>query len=374
MIGFCGALDFAERAVDFSCLRRMCGLHSGGCAFLNREFGILCDTPWGDVGEGTQPVTVKYNNSLYTAAIIMDCEARGLETSTARAILEGYFEEGEEYFRRLDFSYALALYDGRCGELMLRKGYKGDKPLFYTLKDGALYFASSIKPLIRLYGGCVRVSVRLLSEHILSRPKALPTGLFCDIFSLPQGKGMICSVFGQSFTAGERSYGLFESGGDGIYTPYPKKQDIRRLLTDALFAFGYPQFDCLMPSLLLEIMSRNKSGQRESLCVCDELAFCFPEYAAERAERLGRAWGMDIKPCVSIERGVSKRELRAMERSIDGLLDGIYADNSSVIHRIFDNELLARVSEQEDICLRIRQKAMLCQTQIWAESFNLVFV
>ena len=94
MVGFCGALDFPSRAVDFSNLKRMCGLHSGGCAFINREFGLLCDSV-SETDDIMQPVTVRENNSLYTVAVIMDSAARGLEASTARAILEGYIEEGD---------------------------------------------------------------------------------------------------------------------------------------------------------------------------------------------------------------------------------------------------------------------------------------
>lgn len=375
MIGFCGAIDFSHRAVDFSLLRRMCGLHSGGCAFINKEFGVLCDGGIGQADDSFQPVTVKYNNSLYTAAIVMDSAAKGLEASTAQALLEGYFEEGEEYFRRLDFSYALALYDGRCGELLLRKGYKGDKPLFYTLKEGTLYFASSLRPLIRLYGGCVRVSKKVLGEHILAEPSVMPSGLFCDISSVPSGGALLCSAFGQTLITGERCPSACSENYNGeiIHTPYTKRENIRRILTDTLFAFGYPQFDCFMPSLLSEI--KNKAAGRGNAYGINEVLYSeYPEYAQERAERLGRTWGIDIRPSFELDYKPTQRELRAIEKAIDVVLDGIYADSMSVIHRIFDTELLACVAEEKRTSLRIRKKAMICQTQIWAESFNLVFV
>ena len=367
MIGFCGALDITQRSVEFSLLRRMSGLHSTGCAFINKEFGVLCDGGWGQSGECFQPVTVKYNNSLYTAAMIMDIAARGLETSTAEAILEGYFEEGEEYFRRLDFSYALALYDGRCGELLLCKGYKGDKPLFYTVKDGATYFASSYLPLFRLYGGCIRVNKKTLISYVLSEaPRGLPDGLFCDIISLPPGGSLLCSAFGQSLVKGE-SAGADSSSGEILTSPYTRKKDIRRILTDALFAFGYPQFDSLMPSAVSSIKN------------CSAKECCLPSldapmtYLSERAERLGRAWGVDVRYALDSDFRQAGRELRAIEREIEDIFDGLCEDGTSIVNRVFSPEFLEIVRNQKALPQRIRQMALVCQTQIWGESFNIVF-
>ena len=128
-----------------------------------------------------------------------------------------------------------------------------------------------------------------------------------------------------------------------------------------------------MPSLLSEI--KNKAAGRGNAYGINEVLYSeYPEYAQERAERLGRTWGIDIRPSFELDYKPTQRELRAIEKAIDVVLDGIYADSMSVIHRIFDTELLACVAEEKRTSLRIRKKAMICQTQIWAESFNLVFV
>jgi asparagine synthetase B (glutamine-hydrolysing) len=134
---FCGALNFEDRAVSFSDLKKMYGPRRGGTAFVNREIGIICDS---DV----QPLTVSYNSSLYTAAIVSSLPIAQSTQNLAQSVLGGYFEEGDSYVRRMDFPFALALYDSRCGELLLSKGAVGDKALFYTQRDGTVYFASSI--------------------------------------------------------------------------------------------------------------------------------------------------------------------------------------------------------------------------------------
>ena len=45
----------------------------------------------------------------------------------------------------------------------------------------------------------------------------------------------------------------------------------------------------------------------------------------------------------------------------------------SVIHRIFDRGIMDSVRNEKSLPTRIRRKAMICQTEIWEESFNLVF-
>ena len=99
----------------------------------------------------------------------------------------------------------------------------------------------------------------------------------------------------------------------------------------------------------------------------------FPEYAAERAEVIGRSWGIDIRTAGECNYTPLQKEIKAIERAVDCLLEEMLSDTSSPLCRIFESELYERVWEQSDVYLRIRQKAMICQTQIWAESFNLVF-
>ncbi len=374
MFGFCGCLNFERGAVEFSVLKRMCGLHSVGCAFINKEYGVLCDGV-ADLSESVlQPVTVRYNNSLFTAAVISDrhIHAGG---SLAQAVLEGYIEEGEEYVRRLDFPYALALYDGRCGELLLAKGHAGDKPLFYTVKDGAVYFASSLRPLLRLYGGCVRINKRILKKHLEGGYTHLPEGLFCDISSVRAGHSLLCSRLGQSDVPTLRGMYAFDSFPDsrGDVPSLSARADMRRALTDALFAFDYPQFDCYMPSLM-EYLSAAKSRGVSHVRVGDPTAVLCSEYAAERADRLGTLWDVEITSVPAPSDASAKKSLKSMEKELDGILGEYIGSHECILRRLTDTESIEAIGEEKSIPLRIRKKGMLCQTAMWFESFNLVLV
>ncbi len=48
--------------------------------------------------------------------------------------------------------FAIALFDARKNRLVLARDRLGKKPLYYTLRDGNLYFASELKSLLRAPG------------------------------------------------------------------------------------------------------------------------------------------------------------------------------------------------------------------------------
>ncbi len=373
MIGFCGALDFERRAVRFSVLKKMCGLHSAGCAFVNREFGILCDGAAGVSDRDMQPVTVSYNNALYTAAVVAPNMVRSDGRNMARSVLEGYFEEGEEFLHRLDFPYALALYDGRCGELLLAKGHIGDKALFYTVKDGTLYFSSALRPLFRLYGGCVKVSKKALIRHITGGYGAIPHDLFCDVKTIAPAHSLLCSCFGQSCVPTACSPYICEDGKEraSVSPAQTKKGNLRYILNQSLFAFDYPQFDCYMPALLPMLEQRRKSGEM-SVSISDPISSLCEEYSTERAERLGKVWGLDVYAQTDDREILSGRDLKKIEKELDIILDEYLSSYSFIIKELEKDGVTDLVRSEKSTPLRIRKKGMLCQCAMWFDSFNLV--
>lgn len=370
MIGFCGALALGENPVSFSALKRMSGLHGAGCAFIKDGFGILCDC----AGEQTlQPVTLSYNGYLYTAAAVAPARVCPDDGRVAQGILEGYFELGEEFINGLDFSYALALYDGRRGELLLAKGHRGDKALFYTVREGTLYFASSVRPLIRLYGGCVYVSEKVLLSHLTGNYHEMPQELFGDIHPIRQGQSLFCSRLGYGIIptpCGAYAYGATQKAPEHI-PELSKKTDMRRVLTDALFAFGYPQFDCLIPSLLSYLRTRQENGARE-VCFYDALKTDYGAYAAERAERLGELVGAELYPVASEKSLPSKKELKFIDAELDSILEEYLSAPHGMFLKLLSHGIADVIKEQSNLPLRIRQKGMLVQSAMWFDTYNAV--
>lgn len=68
-------------------------------------------------------------------------------TSDTEVILVGYMLHGKDYIKKLNGIFAVAIWDSNPGQLLLFRDRLGVKPLFYTMTDKTLVFASEIKGL-----------------------------------------------------------------------------------------------------------------------------------------------------------------------------------------------------------------------------------
>ena len=364
-MGFGGILNDRTGSVDFGVLRRACAPYKSGCAFVNREYGILCN-------DTSQPVILKHNNSIYTAALISDTHGED-DALTAQSVLEGYIEDGEGFLYGLDFPFSLALYDGRCAELLLIKNERGDKPLFYSESDGVLCFSTSVGALLNMLGGCVRVRKNVLKAHIMGGYSALPDGLFCDVRPLRSGQRLLCSRLGHSLVeAPNKDSGQTQHGIPALAESLKiSASGVREKLTSALFAFGYPQFDHTMPALL-EYARKSRARGERSAAFYDVLENT--EYARERNARIGEAEGIMLSSVAAERADVNKRVMKAIEREIDNILAKYLDTPTNIIRSFADGELLEIIENEKSTPLRIRSKGMLCQTAMWFESCNLIIV
>ena len=123
---------------------------SGRAAFAHRRLAII------DLVTGEQPMTdgagnwVTYNGEIYNYR-----ELRGLlgdstfrTTSDTEVILHAYRTWGEACVERFRGMFAFALWDEKRSTLFCARDRFGIKPLYYTVADGVLYFASEVKALL----------------------------------------------------------------------------------------------------------------------------------------------------------------------------------------------------------------------------------
>ena len=98
-----------------------------------------------------------------------------------------YEEKGVGFLNRLNAQFALAIHDRRDGTLFLARDQFGICPLFYTVVDGFLIFASEIKAILKHPSVPREVNLTGL-DQVLSLPGAIsPQTLFRNIHSLPSG-------------------------------------------------------------------------------------------------------------------------------------------------------------------------------------------
>jgi asparagine synthase (glutamine-hydrolysing) len=68
--------------------------------------------------------------------------------SDTEVLLAAYAQWGRDFISKLNGMFAFALYDSINKKLLLARDRAGEKPLFYRLEDGIIYFASELKAIM----------------------------------------------------------------------------------------------------------------------------------------------------------------------------------------------------------------------------------
>ncbi|MEE9509358.1 MAG: asparagine synthase (glutamine-hydrolyzing), partial [Candidatus Bathyarchaeia archaeon] len=117
----------------------------------------------------TNGIWITYNGEIYNFKELR----RGLEIkghrffsqSDTEVIIHLYEEYGEEAVKLLNGIFAFALWDGRKNKLILVRDRYGAKPLYYTIKNQILSFASEIKALLQVEGTNVELNYMALCDY-----------------------------------------------------------------------------------------------------------------------------------------------------------------------------------------------------------------
>ena len=205
MCGFAGYLDLRNgRAAKKEVLARMAqtlvhrGPDSSGY-FLEEQFGLgFRRLSIIDLEGGNQPMT----NEDHSIVLVCNAEIynyRELKTGLeekghvfrtkcdVEVLLHLYEEDGVDFLNKLNGQFAFVIYDRKKKELFLARDQVGINPLYYTIADGVLIFASEIKAILE--HPSVRREVDLTGlDQTLSFPGVVsPRTMFKGIESLKSG-------------------------------------------------------------------------------------------------------------------------------------------------------------------------------------------
>lgn len=202
-----------------------------------------------DPENGAQPMTVRYgeneftivyNGELYnTAEVRSELEKSGhvfATSSDTEAVLRGFAEWGEDCLSRLNGIFAFAVWESKTQKLFLARDRIGVKPLFYTIKDGVLYFASEIKGLLCCDGVDAVLTADGVREIMLMGPaRTCGCGVLKDIFDLKPAE---CAWFSAE-TGGQLKKRTYWDYADGAEQPFDEdfdtvKEHISYLVRDAI--------------------------------------------------------------------------------------------------------------------------------------------
>lgn len=132
---------------------------------------------------------IVYNGQIYnTKELKKTLEENGFtfkSHSDTEILLKSFIHFGKDVVNHLNGIFAFAIWNTKTNELFLARDHFGVKPLFYTIKNEAIIFASEIKALFQ-YPGCEKVLDKQgISELFGIGPAHTPgTTIFKDIYEI----------------------------------------------------------------------------------------------------------------------------------------------------------------------------------------------
>ncbi len=204
MCGIAGTYDPRGRRADAAAVERMAGAlaHRGpdsagafqadGVMLGFRRLSII------DLAGGDQPLfsedgnlVLVCNGEIYDyRELTAELTAKGhvfRTHSDVEVLLHLYEEHGADLLHRINGQFAFALYDRRARSLLLARDPCGINPLFYTVVDGQLIFASEIKAILEHPLAPRQVDLTGLDQVLTFPGLVAPRTFFKGIRCLPAG-------------------------------------------------------------------------------------------------------------------------------------------------------------------------------------------
>lgn len=162
-----------------------------------------------DPSGGIQPMTENFMNNTYTIVyngqiyntkeLKQELEQNGFtftSNSDTEILLKSYIHWKKDVLQKLNGIFAFAIWDSNSNELFLARDHFGVKPLFYTLTDNTIVFASEIKALFQYPGIEPILDEQSIAELFGIGPaRTAGTGIFKNISEL---KPASFAIFNQS--------------------------------------------------------------------------------------------------------------------------------------------------------------------------------
>ena len=210
MCGVVGIYNLDRAPVDRTDLQKMADAVShrgpdGEGFWLKGHIGLghrrlairdLTDAGRQPMVEESGRAVASYNGEIYNDAALRRTlqQHRGYAFRghcDAEVICPSWLEFGAECLRMFEGMFAFALYEPERDRLVLARDRVGIKPLYYSLNDRTLRFASEIKSLLVFEGGPPAVDSRALHEFLALGYTAPSRSLVEGVKPLPPGSLLI---------------------------------------------------------------------------------------------------------------------------------------------------------------------------------------
>ena len=288
-----GVVDFRNCNIDFTAFKSIKDAQTlrgrkSSVAYIDSGVGMFYNSS--ATAESPQPMLSERRG--YKTALVIDNPF-----SEERSIVESYRTYGVEFVGMLDFSFAMALYDGERRMLLLARDKNGRKPLYYSLQAGKVFFSSEPKGVLAINNGAVKVNADMLSLHLTS-PMGIynASNIYTDIFEVQSGECILFTELGVSRFFYRRNLNKKIALRKNILNDKPieaiyniDKASVITSLEDSLVAFDIPQFDAYMTSLCDIFLRADES--RSEFAFVDYSRRYNLSYSYEREDRLSSFYG-----------------------------------------------------------------------------------
>ena len=167
------------------------GIYHDAWAGLGNARLSIIDLHSGDqpIGNEDGSLWIVFNGEIFNYVELRPLlEARGHRFSTntdTEVILHLYEDYGPACLSHLNGQFAIALWNTRDRSLFLARDRLGIRPLFYTVRDGQLIFASEIKALLAYPGVRAELDPASLEQVFTFWSTLSPRTIFRDICEIP---------------------------------------------------------------------------------------------------------------------------------------------------------------------------------------------
>lgn len=173
-----------------------CGVYKNGRIALGHTRLSIIDLAGGQqpIGNEDGSKWIVYNGEVYNfEAIRHQLVAKGHQFTTqtdTEVILHLYEEKGPACLTQLNGQFAFAIWDEATNELFLARDRVGIRPLFYTIQQGRLIFASEMKAILAVPGVQAEIDTAVLDQIFTYWSPVSPYTIFKGIYQLPPGHFM----------------------------------------------------------------------------------------------------------------------------------------------------------------------------------------
>ncbi|MFK8030977.1 MAG: asparagine synthase (glutamine-hydrolyzing) [Gammaproteobacteria bacterium] len=174
------------------------GMHADERAIIAmRRLSII------DVAGGHQPISnaddsiwVVCNGEIYNFQNLREqliADGAGFKTnSDTEVIIHLYERHGLDFVSHLEGMYGFALWDSRKQLLVVGRDRLGIKPVYYSVNDGNLMFASELKSILALPGASTELNKAALTEYLKLGYVPAPHSMIEGVQKLPPATLLIC--------------------------------------------------------------------------------------------------------------------------------------------------------------------------------------